>query len=118
MGPGVQEVVEEKLGKLKEKIWEIKMRLGALRDRKKKLLQISARDRLIEYPCPCSYDNNTKPEGATAASMRNKGEDGDDYDDDDDDADDDDDDDDESEDESEDDEGELQLYLKAPFSIK
>ena len=75
----MQEVVEEKLGKLKEKIWETRMRLGALRDRRKKLLLISARDRLIEYPCPCNPGNNTKPERTTAASLRNGGDDGDDH---------------------------------------
>ena len=74
----MQEVVEEKLGKLKEKIWEARMRLGALRDRRKKLLLISARDRLIEYPCPCNPGNGTKPERATAASAHNGGKDDDD----------------------------------------
>lgn len=69
MGPGVQEVVEAKLGKLKEKIWEVRMRLGALRDRKKKLLMISARDRMVEYACPCNPSNSTKPERVTEASV-------------------------------------------------
>lgn len=70
----MQEVVEEKLGKLKEKIWETRMRLEALRDRRKKLLLISARDRLIEYPCPCNSDNGTKPEIMTTESTHNGGE--------------------------------------------
>ena len=52
-------VVEEKLGKLKEKIWETKLRLEALRDRRKKLLMISTRDRPIEYLCPCSPGNSS-----------------------------------------------------------
>ncbi|XP_073252295.1 extracellular sulfatase Sulf-1-like isoform X2 [Porites lutea] len=69
MGPGVQEVVEAKLGKLKEKIWEVRMRLGALRDRRKKLLMISARDRMVEYACPCNPGNSTKPERVTEASV-------------------------------------------------
>ena len=77
---GVQEVVEEKLGKLKEKIWEARMRLGALRDRRKKLLLISARDKLIEYPCPCSDGSSTRPERTTAASSREGGENGEDFD--------------------------------------
>jgi len=58
---GVQ-AVEERLGKLKEKIQGMKMRLGALRDLRKKLRQISSRDRLIEYPCPCDHGNSTVPE--------------------------------------------------------
>ena len=44
---GVQ-AVEERLGKLKETIQGMKLRLGALRDLRKKLRQISSRDRLIE----------------------------------------------------------------------
>jgi len=55
---GVQ-AVEERLGKLKEKIQGMKLRLGALRDLRKKLRQISSRDRLIEYPCPCDHGNST-----------------------------------------------------------
>ena len=68
---GVQEAVEEKLGKLKEKIQEIRMRLGALRDRRKKLLLISARDRYIEYPCPCNHGNDTMLEKATTENVGN-----------------------------------------------
>lgn len=91
MGPGVQEVVEAKLGKLKEKIWEVRMRLGALRDRRKKLLMISARDRMIEYACPCNPGNNTKPERVTEASVHSGEGDSDDDNDGDNDDDDDDD---------------------------
>ena len=65
---------EEKLGKLREKIWETKLRLDALRDRRKKLLLISARDRLIEYPCPCYPGNSTERERATRASTQKGGE--------------------------------------------
>lgn len=80
-------VVEEKLGKLKEKIWETKMRLEALRDRRKKLLMISTRDRPIEYLCPCSpgnsssirngaqefgYDNDNKGTQLLTPKRRNK----------------------------------------------
>lgn len=68
---GVQQAVEEKLGKLKEKIQGIRMRLGALRDRRKKLLQISARDRFIEYPCPCNHGNATMPEKTTTENIGN-----------------------------------------------
>ncbi|XP_078384267.1 extracellular sulfatase Sulf-1-like [Oculina patagonica] len=74
----VQQAVEEKLGKLKEKIQGIRMRLGALRDRRKKLLQISARDRLIEYPCPCNHGNATMPEEATTENIENGAHDQDD----------------------------------------
>lgn len=70
----VQDVFEEKLGKLREKIWETKLRLDALRDRRKKLLLISARDRLIEYPCPCYPGNSTERERATRASTQKGGE--------------------------------------------
>ena len=55
----VQRAVAEKLGKLKEKIQGIRQRLGALRDRRKKLLLISARDKFLEYPCPCNHGNDT-----------------------------------------------------------
>lgn len=75
---GIQQAVEEKLGKLKEKIQGIRMRLGALRDRRKKLLQISARDRLIEYPCPCNHGNATMPEKATTENIENGAHDQDD----------------------------------------
>lgn len=68
---GVQQAVEEKLGKLKEKIQGIRLRLGALRDRRKKLLQISARDRLIEYPCPCNHGNATISHKATTDNTGN-----------------------------------------------
>lgn len=42
------------------------MRLEVLRDRRKKLLMISTRDRLIEYPCPCPPGNSS--------SIRNGGQ--------------------------------------------
>lgn len=67
---GVQ-AVEERLGKLKEKIQGMKLRLGALRDLRKKLRQISARDRLIEYPCPCDHGNSTMPEKTTTENIGN-----------------------------------------------
>ena len=35
------------------------MRLEALRDRRKKLLMISTRERPIEYLCPCSHGNSS-----------------------------------------------------------
>ena len=94
MGPGVQEVVEAKLGKLKEKIWEVRMRLGALRDRRKKLLMISARDRMVEYACPCNPGNSTKLKRVTEASVHSGEVDSDGDFDDNNDGDDDDDDDD------------------------
>ena len=73
---GVEDVVEEKLGKLREKIWETKMRLDTLRDRRKKLLLISAREWPIEYPCPCYSGNSTgtEPERTTPASTHKDGE--------------------------------------------
>ena len=55
----VQRARAEKIDKLKEKIQGIRLRLGALRDRKKKLLLISARDKFMEYPCPCNHGNDT-----------------------------------------------------------
>lgn len=67
---GVQ-AVEERLGKLKEKIQGMKLRLGALRDLRKKLRQISARDRLIEYPCPCDHGNSTMPVKTTTENIGN-----------------------------------------------
>lgn len=67
---GVQ-AVEERLGKLKEKIQGMKLRLGALRDLRKKLRQISSRDRLIEYPCPCDHGNSTMPEKANTENSGN-----------------------------------------------
>ena len=67
---GVQ-AVEERLGKLKEKIQGMKLRLGALRDLRKKLRQISSRDRLIEYPCPCDHGNSTIPEKANTENGGN-----------------------------------------------
>ena len=61
---GVQ-AVEERLGKLKEKIQGMKLRLGALRDLRKKLR------RLIEYPCPCDHGNSTIPEKAITENSGN-----------------------------------------------
>ena len=65
----VPEGVEERLGKLNEKIQGIRMRLEALRDRKKKLLLLSSSDRLMEYPCPCSVGNNTAPAPKTPETV-------------------------------------------------
>ena len=67
---GVQ-AVEERLGKLKEKIQGMKLRLGALRDLRKKLRQINSRERLIEYPCPCDSGNSTMTEKAITENNRN-----------------------------------------------
>lgn len=55
----LQRARAEKIDKLKEKIQGIRQRLGALRDRKKKLLLISARNKFMEYPCPCNHGNDT-----------------------------------------------------------
>ena len=70
---GVQRVVEEKLGKLKEKIQGIRLRLGALRDRRKKLLQLSTHERLIQYPCPCNHGNDTVTVKVTTGNNGNGG---------------------------------------------